>query len=293
MNQQNNSLIRQTQHNASTAYYFLACPNGGFYDYKQNRICTRKALSVSCLSTNCDVRHAAHKAWRVARQVATWGPGKMPKGLKDIIYISETQRRVMAPYLPKGARLHYVPNPVARPTAVPVRSADNDIFLFIGRLNPEKGGLMFAKAARIAGVAAVFVGDGPEADAIREANPDANILGWRTPAEVQDWIERSRALVFPSLWSETFGLVAFEALQRGVPVICGTWNAAAEGVEDGRTGILYESPNVESLASALSRIDNLGPLTESDFLKTLDPRIHVENLLRIYRTLLEEPELTE
>ena len=273
--------------------YFLACPNGGFYDYRENKICTRKALGTSCLSTNCDVRHASHKAWRVVRQMATWGLGRIPSGLKDIIYISETQRRVMAPYLPKNARLHYVRNPTARPDAPPVRVADNDIFLFIGRLNPEKGGPMFAKAARMAGVRAVFVGDGVEADAVREANPDADILGWKSPAEVQEWIGRSRALVFPSLWSETFGLVAFEAMQRGVPVICGTWNAAAEVMEDGQNGILYDSPDVESLAAALIRIDEIGPLTGLTFLESVDPDKHVENLLGIYRTLLAELEVAK
>lgn len=263
--------------------YFLACPNGGFYDYQKNEICTRKALGVGCLTTNCDVRKPVHKAWRVARQVATWGPGRIPRGMKDVIYISETQRRAMAPYMSPKTRMHYVPNPIAQTDAPKVEFQNNDVFLFVGRLNPEKGGLMFAKAAKKAGVKAVFVGDGAEAEQIRAANPDAVLTGWQTPAQVQDWISRSKALVFPSLWYETFGLVAFEALARGVPVICGAWNAASEGITQGVNGVLYQSPTVEALSDALKAADDLKAFESESLMASMTPQAHVDQLSQVYR----------
>ncbi|SOH95435.1 Glycosyl transferase 4-like domain-containing protein [Monaibacterium marinum] len=267
--------------------YFLACPNGGFYDYQKGAICHRRALGVGCLTTHCDVRHPAHKIWRVLRQGATIGPGRIPRRLKDVIYISQTQRRIMAPYLADSTRLHYVPNPVAPPDLPPVDFTGNDLFLFIGRLNPEKGGLVFARAARAAGVKAVFVGDGPEAQAIRAANPDAHITGWQTPAQVQDWIGRAHALVFPSLWSETFGLVAYEAIGRGVPVICGDWNAAQEGVEDGVTGIVYHHPTVDALARAISGTGRLSPFDISDHIEKYSRTRYFNNLMKVYEASIK------
>jgi glycosyltransferase involved in cell wall biosynthesis len=266
--------------------YFLACPNGGFYDYQKNEICTRKALSVDCLTTNCDVRHPAHKAWRVARQAATWGPGRMPGGLRDIIYISETQRRAMAPYFGPNTRLHHVPNPVPLPDLPPVAASRNDIFLFIGRLNPEKGGVMFAEAARAAGVQAVFIGDGVEADAVRAANPDAKVLGWKRADEVQDWIARARALVFPSLWYEGQPLVPMEALARGVPVVCGTWSAAVEYVEDGISGVHYAAPSAAALAGALSKAAALPDFDPHSLREAIDPQRHLDRLIVLYDGLL-------
>lgn len=265
--------------------YFLACPNGGFYDFQRGEICTRRALSPACLATNCDVRHRVHKAWRVARQVATWGPGQMPRGLRDVIYISETQRRAMAPYLGEETRLHHVPNPIDLPEGPPVDARGNDIFLFVGRLNPEKGGLIFAKAAKQAGVKAVFVGDGAEAEAIRAANPEAVITGWQTPEEVQGWLAKARALVFPSLWYETFGLVPFEAMARGVPAICGRWNAAAEGVDEGKTGWLYDRPEVDDLAAVLRRA-NEAPISMAPALGLgVTPAAHLARLKEVYAEL--------
>ncbi|NCC35851.1 MAG: glycosyltransferase, partial [Chloroflexia bacterium] len=226
--------------------YFLACPNGGFYDYQANAICRRKPLHAACLTTHCDVRRRSHKAWRVARQAVLWSLGAMPGALRDVIYISETQKRVMAPYLGPKTRLHYVPNPVAVGQHPRVQVEHNDTVLFVGRLSPEKGGLLFARAAKQAGVKAVLVGDGPEREAIAAANPDALITGWLTPDEVDDWLMRARCLVFPSLWYETFGLVVFEALALGIPVICGIWNAAAEAVEDGVTGLIVSDRSLSA-----------------------------------------------
>ncbi len=266
--------------------YFLACPNGGFYNYQRNEICPHKALSRKCLTSNCDVRHPAHKIWRVARQAATWHLGKIPSQMQDVIYISETQRRVMAPYLSADTRLHHVPNPIVRPEGPPVQAANNDVFLFVGRLNPEKGGLMFAKAAKQAGVRAVFVGDGAEADAIRQANPEAEILGWQSPAEVQAWLGRARALVFPSLWYEGQPLTPLEALARDVPVVCGTWSAAVECVTDGKTGVFYEQPTVAALTAALQKAKELTFDATAASLDALAPEAHLDRLLQIYDQLL-------
>jgi glycosyltransferase involved in cell wall biosynthesis len=270
--------------------YFLACPNGGFYDYQRNEICRRRALGPACLTTNCDARSATHKAWRAVRQLVTWKVGGIPAGLSDIIYISETQLRVMKPYLSAESRLHYVPNPLPALNERPVDVAQNDIFLSVGRLSPEKGGVLFAKAARMAGVRAVFVGEGEERDAIRKANPDAELVGWQTPAEVRDWLGRARALVFPSVWYETHGLAALEALARGVPVVCGSWNAAAEAIVDGVTGVLFDRPQPEDLAAAIKRVATLGSVT-------LEPRPpamvsvdeHRRRLLAVYEEILARP----
>lgn len=266
--------------------YFLACPNGGFYDYQKQEICTRKALGIGCLTANCDVRHPAHKVWRVARQAVTWGPGRIPRDLRDVIYISETQKRAMAPYMNPRTRLHHVPNPVPLPDLPPVVASENNLFLFIGRFNPEKGAAMFAEAARAAGVRAVFIGDGVEEATIREKNPEAEILGWKRPDEVQDWIGKARALVFPSLWYEGQPLVPIEALSLGVPVVCGTWSAAVEQVEDGVNGIHYAQPSVPALAEALGKVAGLRDFDSRPVRAAANPQLHLERLLAVYDGLL-------
>ena len=264
--------------------FFLACPNGGFYDYNREEICTRRALGPSCLATNCDVRHPAHKAWRVARQAVARAAG-LPGGLRDVITISRTQIDVMRPYLPPGTRIHHVPNP-APPAGARVGARANEVFLFVGRLSREKGCRLFAEAARRAGVRAVFVGEGPEHEAIGRANPDAVVTGWLDADGVEAWMARARCLVFPSLWYECAPLVTREASQRRVPVIAGAWNAAAEGIEDGVTGLLIAEPTVERLTAAISALaDPAHPVFDGVAraeLPTVSEAAHVERLIEVY-----------
>jgi glycosyltransferase involved in cell wall biosynthesis len=268
--------------------YFLACPNGGFFDYQRNEICTRKPLGGACLTCNCDVRHLTHKIWRVARSIVARGPGQMPGGLKDLIYISETQRAAMEPHIVQDTHLHYVSNPVETRDP-PVNAAANSAYVFVGRLNPEKGGLHFALAAAAAGVPAVFVGDGPERAAILAANPDAVITGWVSPSEVQYHLTRARALVFPSLWYEGQPLVPMEALIRSIPVICGNWSAAREEVVHNRNGIIYNAPTVASLTQALRDVATLTDVVSGDLAQRVSGQTHAARLIAVYEAILSRP----
>jgi glycosyltransferase involved in cell wall biosynthesis len=274
--------------------YFLACPNGGFYDYRRQEICERRPLGASCLATDCDSRSRRHKAWRVIRQAVTWGPGQMPRGLRNFAYLSKIQIEAIRPYLPETANLYHLPNPVPAPSdnrqANPAAATD---FIFVGRLSPEKGPREFAAAARKAKARAVFVGEGPERDAILDANPDAKILGWKSPQEVEEIMLGARALVFPSLWYETFGLVAYEALGRGLPVVVGRRNAASEAVMSGKNGIVLDRVDVSTLASALeelSRDDHpvFEQIRKPENRPTDGEDQYVERLLDIYRAAMED-----
>lgn len=268
--------------------YFLACPNGGFYDYRAGEICRREPLSLSCILRNCDSRNSAHKAWRIARSALARGPGQLPGGLTDIAYISETQRTAIAPHLPATAHLHSLPNPVVA-GGPRVDAAGNSAFVFVGRMAPEKGAALLAEAARLASVQVIFVGDGPEAALVRAINPAAEITGWVSPAEVQFHLSRARAVVFPSLWYECQPLVPIEALLRGIPVVCGRWSAAREVVEHGVNGIVYEDSTPEALAAALTAVRDV-PAFESEVLRQeVSPERHLQRLAAICEGLLDRP----
>ncbi len=272
--------------------YFLACPNGGFYDYQRNEICTRRALGPSCLATNCDVRRPAHKAWRVVRQATLWSLGGMPRRLKHVIVISETERRVLTPYFSPQTMLHFVSNPVTVTAQARVQAENNDVFLFVGRLSPEKGAVLFAQAAKMAGVRAVFLGDGPERESIAAVNPDAAVIGWVPSETVDEWMRRARNLVFPSLWYEGAPLVVPEALARGVPVICGGWTAAADALGEGAMGCIWPTASAAALAECLLAqtsdevVKRQSELAFSRPLPTMQE--HVVQLRKIYSNALDD-----
>ena len=69
-----------------------------------------------------------------------------------------------------------------------------------------------------------------------------------------DHLDRADAVVLPSRVRESFGRVANEALQCGVPVVVPAGGGMAEQVRPGWNGLLFERGDVADLARALQRL---------------------------------------
>jgi glycosyltransferase involved in cell wall biosynthesis len=250
------SVVRAAVHSrlptvATLHDYFVACPNGGFFDYPRERICHLEPLSARCVATNCDARAYSHKLWRVGRSAIQRRFGEMPGGVGDFVVPSGPVREIVARFLPAGARCHVVPSPVEVPRSEPADSGGNDPFVFVGRLQRDKGAAVFARAAAKAGVRAVFVGSGEESDAVRRACPDAELTGWLAPEHVRAVVRGARAVINPSLVYETQGLTLLEAAAQGIPGIVSDASAAREAVADGVTGLWARAGDAEDLAEKL------------------------------------------
>ena len=127
-------------------------------------------------------------------------------------------------------------------------------FLFVGRIAREKGPLLFAEAARRAGVVPTYVGDGPIREELAVRYPEARIVGWKTPEQARAMMRAARALVFPSLWYEVQGLTVTEAKAMGTPVVVSDVCAGREAIEDGKSGLWFRSGDPDALAVALDRL---------------------------------------
>jgi glycosyltransferase involved in cell wall biosynthesis len=68
---------------------------------------------------------------------------------------------------------------------------------------------------------------------------------------------RSRGLLMPIEWPESFGLVMVEALATGTPVIAFNRGSASEIVTHGETGFLVT--NTEEMATAIGQLRQISP----------------------------------
>ena len=69
--------------------------------------------------------------------------------------------------------------------------------------------------------------------------------------DMNRWYRSIHCLVAPSKVQEAFGLVLCEAMYCKVPVITSTSGAQAEIIENGKSGILIDTVNSESIAEAI------------------------------------------
>lgn len=274
--------------------YVISCPNGGFYNYRQNFICDFTPLSKKCLFCNCDARHYYHKIWRVLRLYIQNNIGLLPSRVKNYIYISEMSKNILINYLPKDANLYYVKNPIDIEKEEPVDVKNNDNFIYIGRLSREKGCLLFAKAAKELNLNAVFVGDGELKDEIKSIYPKARVTGWVGKNELKEELKNARVLVFPSLWYETLGLTALEAQAKGVPVIVSDTCTAREVIKDRKTGLWFKRGDTEDLKEKVKIMMNNDLIEaygknayESYWKNDFSLESHINDLEKVYKDILE------
>jgi glycosyltransferase involved in cell wall biosynthesis len=234
--------------------FFLACPNGGLFNYRTHEVCHRRPLSVACITCDCDRRRYAHKLWRTAR---TWTQNQLlqlPRQASCFIAVSAFSRDLLQPHLPPETPAYVVRNPVEMPYVAPACVAENREFVFVGRFETEKGAGLFAEAAQQAQVPATFVGDGALLAQIRHRAPKAKLTGWLSGSALRQQVSSARALVFPPLWYETLGLVVIEAAAAGIPAIVADHCAAAEYVRHGVNGLHFKHGSSESLSEQMQRL---------------------------------------
>ncbi|MDF1584495.1 MAG: glycosyltransferase family 4 protein [Methyloprofundus sp.] len=277
--------------------YFTACPNGGFFDYQQKQLCLRQGMSFACLKKNCDVRSYQHKAWRVVRNFVQQHIGGVPDSIKHFIYISELSKKILQPYLPKSATLHYVPNPIDIIQSTRVFAENNRFYVFIGRLSAEKGIDAFCQTFSKLNYPAIVVGDGENLIDFKNAYPLIKFTGWLDKAAIDDVLQTAKALVFSSQCYETQGLVVYEALAQGIPVVVPRHCSAAEAVEHGNNGFLYDINDEVGLEQAVQMLQNLPydqvkALSENAFSsywsKADSISQHVDDLIAIYSKIHDE-----
>jgi glycosyltransferase involved in cell wall biosynthesis len=191
-------------------------------------------------------------------------------------------------------RIVVKPNFVDAPPAG--MSATRDGFLFVGRLSPEKGlDVLCRAAAGLGGAARVYVaGSGPDAGCLTGAT-GIEALGALSPSLVQARMAGSLALVMPSVWYETFGLVIVEAFAAGLPVIASRLGAMASLVRDGETGLLFTPGDAEDLREKMlwalnhpTEMAVMGERAKDDYEAQYTPSRNYMQMTDIYKDAIEE-----
>lgn len=100
-------------------------------------------------------------------------------------------------------------------------------------------------------------------------------------------------IVIPSLWHETFSIVAREALLAGVPVVASDLGALPEVIRDGKTGVLFPAGNSGALAEVLAQLATGRRQIEIDreqiAREVWSIERHADALVDLYQQLTEAP----
>lgn len=136
---------------------------------------------------------------------------------------------------------------------------DEVLITFAGRLVAEKNVDLLIrvfnalKARQGPAHCTMLLGDGPEAERMRQALPDTVFAGFLHDDELATGYASSDIFFFPSA-SETFGNVTLEAMASGLPTVAADATGSRSLVREGETGFLVD-PRDEALMT--DRLEHL------------------------------------
>lgn len=141
-----------------------------------------------------------------------------------------------------------------------MKLGDNFVFLFLGRLNKDKGVLDLAQAfiaSRLSNATLLFVGPDEQSMQMHiQQLPGYDTAKIRfvdytdTP---QRYMVAADALCLPS-YREGFGSVIIEAASCGIPTVASRIYGITDAVIDQQTGLLHQAGNVSEITSTLTKI---------------------------------------
>lgn len=213
-----------------------------------------------CIANNCCKGSKGLSAMMAAEQYfrnAFFRPSRLVDG---VLYVSDFSQRTHLKYMPSLAGLpsariyNTAPHIADRPTPP---SARDPYWLYFGRLSREKGVETLVEAfAKMPHRQLTIAGTGPLADQLRHTVEsrgldNIRLLGFVGGQPLQQLVAEARFVVVPSECFENNPLAVVEAYAEGTPVIGAEIGGIPEIVENGSTGITFESGDVDSLVGAV------------------------------------------
>jgi glycosyltransferase involved in cell wall biosynthesis len=184
------------------------------------------------------------------------------RATRDLLVSLGTPRGTLT-VIPCGIPADPPINPVeeARRVLDPFWSRAARLIACVGSVNENKNQRLIVEALPALAdldVAAVFIGEGGEAlaERARELGVEDRVVACGYQPRAAEWLPLCDVVVAPSR-TEGQGLIVLEAFRAGVPVVASSIPAFTELVDDGRTGLLFESGSVEGLVQAIRRAVSL------------------------------------
>jgi glycosyltransferase involved in cell wall biosynthesis len=133
---------------------------------------------------------------------------------------------------------------------------DDLLMLYVGRHSPEKSlEVIRDPVFSVPGVRLAMVGGGPSHEQLKKhfAGTPTTFPGYMRGEELVAAYRAADVFLFPST-TETFGLVALEAMACGTPVIAARTGGVLDIIDDNRTGLLFNPQHPSEIGALVRRL---------------------------------------
>jgi glycosyltransferase involved in cell wall biosynthesis len=269
------------------------CPNG-FY-YTQGQICEacRGGNYLNAVRKRCYKDSYTFSGLYALTLGSNRLAGMIDK-VSGFICLTEFFKIKMQEAGVPDSKLFVRPNFVYAPPLSGARDAGK-YAIYMGRLSPEKGCWTLIHAfEQLPNVPLRILGTGPLEQELKDYVSKKGIgniqfLGFKSGEEKWQLLRNSLCLVVPSEWYENFPVTVLEAFMAAKPVVAARMGGLPYIVEDGQSGLLFESGKVDDLAKQIQRLadDPAGAVRMGARARTLSetkygPEQGYSNLMNIF-----------
>lgn len=136
-------------------------------------------------------------------------------------------------------------------------------FVYAGRISHEKGlGLLCMAFAKRPEFQLRVAGSGPSQDVLQQEYghlPNIHFLGKLGSSQLQEELSSAKFSIVPSEWYENNPMSILESFGVGTPVIGAAIGGIPELVHHGKTGMLFQPSDLESLLATLDVASQITP----------------------------------
>lgn len=159
-----------------------------------------------------------------------------------------------------------------------------DYYCFIGRLSHEKGAKTLIEASNRLPYKVKIIGGGPMMDELRGmARPNVEFVGFKQWNEIKELVGMARFSVIPSEWYENNPLSVIEAQCLGTSVLGARIGGIPELIEEGKTGMTFESRNIDDLQDKIEQMWN----TVFDYRQIAEEGMNRYNAEEYYKNIID------
>jgi len=235
------------------------CPNALFYNERKG-ICEDclNGRSLSCIKNKCVMNSRVYSAIKLAA-----------KKLHDFLHTTEKIDAFVVPSAFTMKKLNQFGIPMEKLHHIPtffnlkndnVDASYEPYFLFVGRLEKQKGLMTLLKAFVKSGLPLKIIGfsnDGFEDELkafLRGKTHQIEFLGRKSFEEIEPYLKSCLCTIVPSEWYDNFPNVILESFAYKKAVVATDIGSLPELVVNGETGFLFKYGDVNDLADKTKMI---------------------------------------
>jgi glycosyltransferase involved in cell wall biosynthesis len=179
------------------------------------------------------------------------------------------------------------------------QSEREDFYLFVGRLNEQKGVKLLIDTFKKNGKRLELIGSGPLDDYVKEAAknfPNIHCLGYLKGDMIIEKLKKTKALIVPSLTYEGQPMTILEAFSTGTPVLAANTKNLDTLIAEGQNGLLFNTQNEDSLLKTIALFErgDISPMyahARKTYEENFSPLSNYRQLMAIYNEVVSNSTL--